>query len=192
MPLASLVLPLAMLVWREALERLGVARRRATAAAVGVALVLAAGRFLPSGCTLLALVAGEAATVRLPTGTLVVLPEGRARLEAIAAAATAVATDTTPADRVLAFPACAAVPFLAGRLPAGPHDYFYPGRVTREEIAALVAALRPNPPPVAVTCDAPGRLADAWAEYPELVELLERRYRMVLDRTFLAVRRRLD
>lgn len=192
MPLASLFLPLAMLVWRDALERLGMAAGRAVAAAAGVALLLAAGRFVPSGLTLVAVVAGGAEAVRLPQETLWALPEGRARMEAIAAAAFAVAESTTAGDRILAFPACAAVPFLAGRLPAGPHDYFYPGRPTREEVAALVARLGPVPPPVAVTCDAPGRLARAWESYPEMAELLERRYRVVLDRSPVTVRRRID
>ena len=137
-------------------------------------------------------VGGGAAAVRLPGETLLALPAGRARLEAIAAAAAAVAESTTAEDRILAFPACAAVPFLAGRLPAGPHDYFYPGRPTREEVAALVGRLRPAPPPVAVTCDAPGRLALAWESYPEMVELLQRRYRVVLDRSPVTVRRRID
>ena len=192
MPLASLFLPLAMLVWRDALERVGIPAARAATVACGVALVLAAGRFLPSGRALVGVVGGGAAAVRLPGETLLALPEGRARLEAIAAAAAAVAESTTAEDRILAFPACAAVPFLAGRLPAGPHDYFYPGRPTREEVAALVGRLRPAPPPVAVTCDAPGRLALAWESYPEMVELLERRYRVVLDRSPVTVRRRID
>jgi hypothetical protein len=192
MPLASLVLPLAMLVWRDALERVGLPAGRAVVAAAGVALVLAAGRFLPSGRALVELVGGGAQAVRLPRGMLWALPEGRARLEAIGAAAAAVADSTAAEDRILAFPACAAVPFLAGRLPAGPHDYFYPGRPTREEVAALVGRLRPAPPPMAVTCDAPGRLALAWESYPEMVGLLDERYRVVLDRTPVTVRRRID
>jgi hypothetical protein len=192
MPLASLLLPLAMLVWRDALERLGMPPGRAVSVAAGIALVLAAGRFVPSARALVEVLAGAADAVPFPNDTLVVLPEGGERLRAIAAAASLVAESTGAADRVLAFPACAAVPFLARRLPAGPHDYFYPGRPTREEIAAMVARLEPSPPPVAVTCVAPGRLAGAWDSYPEMVELLERRYRTVLDRTPVTVRRRID
>ena len=144
-----------------------------------VALALAGGRFLPSGRAIVALGGGRAAAVELPTGTLVALPEGLERLRAIGAAADAVAARTRPQERVLAFPACAAVPFLAGRLPAGPHDYFYPGRPTRAEVAELAARLRAAPPPAAVTCDAPGRLAGAWESYPELAALLEERYRVI-------------
>jgi hypothetical protein len=192
MPLASLVLPLALRVGREALERLGVPTERTAAAAVAIALLLAAGRFLPTGRALVAVVAGRAEAVRFPTVTLLVLPEGRARLQALADAAAQVAASTPAGERVLAFPACAAVPVLAGRLPAGPHDYFYPGRPTRQEIAALAARLRAEPPPASVTCEAPGRLAQAWESYPELVSLLEERYRIVLDRAPLTVRQRID
>jgi len=193
MPLAPLILPLAMLVWRAALERLGVSAERAVAACVGIALALAAGRFLPTGRVLVALAGGRAEAVALPDGgSLVALPEGLERLRNIAAAAHAVAASTRPDERVLAFPACAAVPVLGGRLPAGPHDYFYPGRPTRSEVAALVARLEVALPPMAVTCDAPGRLGQAWESYPELVELLERRYRAVLERPPVIVRRRID
>ena len=45
---------------------------------------------------------------------------------------------------------------------------------------------------MAVTCDAPGRLALAWESYPEMVGLLDERYRVVLDRTPVTVRRRID
>jgi hypothetical protein len=193
MPLAPLILPLAMLVWRAAVERLGVSAERAVAACVGIALALAAGRFLPTARVLLALAGGRAEAVALPEGgSLVALPEGLERLRNIAAAAHAVAASTRPDERVLAFPACAAVPVLGGRLPAGPHDYFYPGRPTRSEVAALVARLEVALPPMAVTCDAPGRLGQAWESYPELVELLERRYRAVLERPPVIVRRRID
>jgi hypothetical protein len=192
MSLAPLVLPIAVLVGRAALVRLGVPPGRATTAAVAVALLLAAGRFLPSGRALMTVVGGRAATVEVPMGALVALPQGLDRLQAIAAAATAVSASTAPEERVLAFPACAAVPFLARRLPAGPHDYFYPGRPTREEVAALAQRLRAAPPPMAVTCSAPGRLADAWESYPELVALLGERYRLVLERPPVSVRRRID
>ena len=128
----------------------------------------------------------------MPAGTLVALPEGIERLRAFGAAADAVASATPAGERVLAFPACAAIPFLAGRLPAGPHDYFYPGRPTRGEVAELAARLVAAPPPTAVTCVAPGRLAEAWAAYPELVALVEGRYRVILEHPLLTVRRRID
>jgi hypothetical protein len=179
-------------VWRTAVVRLGVSEAPATRAAVGLALLLAAGRFLPSGSALLAVWSGRAEAVQMPVGTLVTLPEGSERLRAFAAAAAAVAAATPAGERVLAFPACAAIAFLAGRLPAGPHDYFYPGRPTRDEVAALAARLAAALPPTAVTCVAPGRLAEAWAAYPELVALVEGRYRVVLEHPLLSVRRRID
>jgi hypothetical protein len=181
-----------MLVWREGVGLLGVPARQATRVAVGLALLLAAGRFVPSGGALLAMASGRAAGVAMPAGTLVALPDGLERLRDIGAAAAVVAEKTPAGERVLAFPACAAIPFLAGRLPAGPHDYFYPGRPTRDEVAALTARLAAAPPPAAVTCSAPGRLADAWREYPELVALIETRYRIVLERPLLGVRERID
>jgi hypothetical protein len=192
MPLAPLVLPVAVLVWRAAVARLGVPEGRATRAAVGLALLLAAGRFLPSGSALLAVWSGRAAPVQMPVGTLDTLPEGIERLRAFGAAAAAVASAAPAGERVLSFPACAAIPFLAGRLPAGPHDYFYPGRPTRGEVAELAGRLAAAPPPAAVTCVAPGRLAEAWAAYPELVALVEGRYRVVLEHPLLTVRRRID
>jgi len=79
---------------------------------------------------------------------------------------------------VLAFPACGIVPFVADRLPAGPLDYFFPGRPERAEVAALTTRLAAAPPRLAVTCDAAGTpLADAWGAYPELVSFLRTRYR---------------
>jgi hypothetical protein len=69
------------------------------------------------------------------------------------------------------------VPFLAGRRPAGPDDYFYPGRPTRGEVAELVARFDAAPPPLAVTCSAAGTpLAAAWDSYPEMVTFLRTRY----------------
>jgi hypothetical protein len=190
--LGPLLLPLAMLLARAAMRHLGVRGDQATAATVAVVAVLAAGRFLPSARTLVAVAGGGATVVELPVGPLVALPRGLERLQAIAAAATEVAAATPSGERVLAFPACAAIPFLARRLPAGPHDYFYPGRPTREEVAALAARLRTEAPPTAVTCEAPGRLAEAWKTYPELVGLLGERYRVVLERPPFSVRRRID
>lgn len=94
----------------------------------------------------------------------------------------AVAARTDEAARVATFPGCAVVPFLAGRLGAGPHDYFFPGRPTREEGAALAAQWRVSPPPVAVTCDAAGTdLAAAWRAYPELAALFAERYQPVVE-----------
>jgi|GEM_PF-6657944 len=147
--------------------------------AVGVALaIVALGRLAPTLGTAMALLGGHMEEVSIGRVVLRAEPEGLARLRALADAVQSVATRTEPTTRVATFPACAMVPFLAGRLGAGPHDYFFPGRPSRAEGAALAAAWSVAPPPLAVTCDATGTdLARAWSAYPELVALFETRYR---------------
>jgi hypothetical protein len=100
--------------------------------------------------------AGGVVDIDLGTARLVVEPEGSVPLRNLGAAASA-ARALAPEETLLVFPACGMVPFLAGRRPAGPHDYFYPGRPTRDEVAALVARFAAAPPPLAVTCGAAGR-----------------------------------
>jgi hypothetical protein len=131
--------------------------------------------------------------VSIGSTRLVIDAAGREPLAALAAAADAVRAATAPAERILAFPACGIVPFFAARLPAGPHDYFFPGRPERAEAAALAARLATAPPPVAVTCTAADTpLAAAWTYYPEMVALLSSRYRQTLARPPYAVGVRQD
>src|SRR6266478_9720031 len=81
--------------------------------------------------------------------------------------------------------------FVAERSPAGPHDYFFPGRPDRAEADALATRLAAAPPPLAVTCAAADTaLADAWNYYPALVALLTSRYHEVLAAPPFAVRAR--
>ena len=168
MALGALVLPLALHLWR------GVGLPRI--AVLALPLALAAGRFVPTATTVSHVLTGAVVDVDLGTARLVVEPEGSLPLRDLAAAASAVRA-LAPEESVLVFPACGMVPFLAGRRPAGPHDYFYPGRPTRDEVAALVARFAAAPPPLAVTCAAAGTpLAAAWDAYPEMVTLLRTRY----------------
>ena len=168
MPLGALLLPLALRLWRD----VGLTR----AALLALPLALAAGRFVPTARVVAHVLTGGVVDVDLGAARLVVEPEGSGALRSLGAAASA-ARALAPDETLLVFPACGMVPFLAGRRPAGPHDYFYPGRPTREEVAALVARLAAAPPPLAITCGAAGTpLAAAWEQYPEMVELLRGRY----------------
>jgi hypothetical protein len=173
------LLPLAAYVVREVAVR-AVGRGAARPVAMAVAAV-ALARLAPALRTATAIAGGNVETVRVGSTALVVDPSGAPRLRALAGAVDAVAARSDAAAHVVTFPGCAIVPFLAGRLGAGPHDYFFPGRPTREEGAALAARWRAAPPPLAVTCDATGTdLAAAWSDYPELVTLFSERYRPLL------------
>ena len=183
---APVLLPLGLRAWRRCVEMLS----PAPAVVVAVPLLLAAARFAPTAVTLGRLATGAREEVRVASTRLLIAPEGAERLRALAAAVDAVQRNTAPPDLVLTFPACAIVPFFAERLPAGPHDYFFPGRPDRAEVAALSQHLAAAPPPVAVTCSAPGSdLARAWDAYPELVRFITTRYHVLLDRPPFVVRR---
>jgi hypothetical protein len=168
MPLGALLVPLALRLWRD----VGLPR----GAMLALPLALAAGRFAPTARVVSHVLAGGVVDIDLGTARLVVEPEGSVPLRNLGAAASA-ARALAPEETLLVFPACGMVPFLAGRRPAGPHDYFYPGRPTRDEVAALVARFAAAPPPLAVTCSAAGTpLTAAWDSYPEMVTLLRTRY----------------
>jgi hypothetical protein len=171
LPLGPLLLPLLVALPQTAW---------ATRWALGVAAAAAAVRVAPTALALGALLAGRVETVAVGGEPLVIAAAGAPRLRALAAAVDAVTARTAPDARVLAFPACAIVPFFADRRSAGPYDYFFPGRPDVPQVAALLADVAPAPPPVAVTCTGEGsQLAGAWDYYPEMVAFLERRYRVV-------------
>jgi hypothetical protein len=189
MPLGVLVLPLALRVWQAGVAQVLPA---GAAGAVGVAapLVLAAGRFLPTLAVLGRLATGGLLEVPLGQTTLLIAPAGAPALRALAATAEVIGR-TASDDPVLSFPACGFPLFLAGRLPAGPHDYFYPGRPDRAEVQALTMRWAANPPRLAVTCRADGTpLSAAWDAYPELVRFLEAGYREVASQPPYAVQER--
>lgn len=189
MPVASLLLPVALSLWPAVAARLPLPAAAVPALRLGVPLLAAAGRFVPTLVVLVHLATGQLARVAVGGTVLTVEPAGAETLRAVAAAAAAVRSATGPEERVIAFPACALVPFFADRHPAGPHDYFYPGRPERAEVAALAARLAAAPPALAVTCSAEGtEVGDAWRYYPEMVDLLTARYRVLLDRPPFVVR----
>jgi len=187
MPLGPLLLPLALRLWRAAARRLPL---MPPTALITLPLVVALGRFLPTALVLDHLATARVTKVALGGMELAIEPEGAAPLRAVATAADAL-REVPPDESVLAFPACGMAPFVAGRLPAGPHDYFFPGRPERAEAAALAASLAAALPRLAVTCGAEGTaLARAWEYYPEVVSLLGARYRERLAAGSLAVRER--
>ncbi len=173
---APVLLPLGLHVARTG-ARGWLPRARATAVVVTVALLLATVRVAP---TLRVLATAPLTRVRVGDVTLAVTAGGADRLRALGAAVQAVRDHGDETVRVVTFPACAVVPFFAGRVPAGPHDYFFPGRPTDDEVAALVRSFVASPPPLAVTCDAAGTdLAGGWTQHGAMVSLLAERYRPV-------------
>ena len=182
MPLGVLLLPLVLRVW----ARLPLPPR----ALIALPLLVAAVRFAPTGLVLGRLASGRVTHVALGATDLVIDPARAEPLRAIARAAAAVRA-VAPEESVLAFPACGIVLFVAERSPAGPHDYFFPGRPDRAEADALATRLAAAPPPLAVTCTAADTpLAAAWSYYPALVALLTSRYREVVVAPPFTVRAR--
>jgi hypothetical protein len=174
---APLLLPLGLHVARTG-ARGWLPRGRATALVVAIALAVAVVRIAPT-----VRVFGAEPLVRIRVGdeTLTVVSTGAERLRALSTAVQGVRDRAEPGVRVLTFPACAVVPFFGGGVPAGPHDYFYPGRPDAEEVALLARGFAAAPPPVAVTCDAAGTdLAASWGLHPAMVALLAGRYRPVV------------
>jgi len=182
MPLGVLLLPPVLRLW----ARFPLPRR----ALIALPLLVAAARAAPTGLVLGRLASGRVTHVALGATDLVIDPARAEPLRAIARAAAAVRA-VAPEESVLAFPACGIVLFVAERSPAGPHDYFFPGRPDRAEADALATRLAAAPPPLAVTCAAADTaLADAWRSYPALVALLTSRYHEVLAAPPFTVRAR--
>jgi hypothetical protein len=180
---APILVPLALRLWADGV-RGALPARMAPALLAALPLVVAAGRFAPTARVLGHVASGAVETVSVGENALSIEPAGAEGLRALAAAAEVVRAHSRPEDPVFQFPACAAVLFFAGRLPAGPHDYFYPGRPDRTEAAALVARLAADPPRLAVTCSGAGsELARAWDYYPEVKSFLDTRYRVLLERS---------
>ena len=176
-----LLLPIGLWLWRRAAEMVAAAPR-AGLLAVGVPLALAAVRFVPAAGVL-----GEVATGRVEhvafggEDELVIAPDGAPALRSLGAAVAAVRERTSPDETVITFPACAIVPALAERLPAGSYDYFFPGLLDRGEAAVQALQLASAAPHLAVTCSAGGTdLARAWDSYPEFAGFIAARYKPLL------------
>lgn len=182
MPLGPLLVLLALAVAREVLARFGVSARVTTALVVGVAVLAALGRLAPTALVARDVLAGRTVDVVAGGTRFTIEPDGADVLRALAGAVMRVEELTGARDTVIGFPACGIVTFLADRLPAGPHDYFFPGRPDRAEAAVLALELGADRPPAAVTCSVAGTdLAGAWTYYPEFAGLIDARYRLALD-----------
>jgi len=193
MQVAPLLLPPALLLWRIMVDTARLPRRAATALVLGLPLLAAGFRFAPTVELLARLVSGRLEEIQVGPVRLVVAPEGATPLHALAAVVDGLAARTSVEERVLSFPACGVVPFFAGRLPAGRHDYFYPGRPDRAEMDAFLAALGPVLPHLAVTCvPTSPELGNAWSYYPAMVDVLSARYRVLVVRPPFDLRERRD
>jgi hypothetical protein len=190
MPLGPLLIPLALRLWSRGDIVVGALPR---AVLVAIPLALAVARFAPTATTLARLAGGDDVPVRV--GSTEFLIEGTAAepLRALAAAVDAARAASTPGASMIAFPACGLVPFFARLTPAGPHDYFFPGRPSRAEAKELASRLASAPPPLAVTCDVAGsELSGAWSYYPELANHVVTHYPVLVTRPPFTVRRHDD
>ncbi len=88
--------------------------------------------------------------------------------------------ETAPGDSLIAFPALGLISFMTGRASPVPHDYFFPGRPSHADEAAMVAVFDADPPKVAITLnDRLGYFASSPAYYFLLRDWILGHYRPV-------------
>lgn len=115
------------------------------------------------------------------TAMPVVVEEDRDRdLRELKAVADFVEQATTPDEPIFAFPALAMVPFLTDRRTPVPHDYFFTGRPSHADEAAMVAAIEQARAPLLVTLnDRLGYFTASPAYYFILRDYVQRNYALV-------------
>jgi len=121
-------------------------------------------------------------TTSLAQGAMpVLLEEDRDRdLRELGAVADFVARATTPEQPIFAFPALAMLPFLTDRKTPVPHDYFFTGRPSHADEAAMVAAIEQAKTPLVVTLnDRLGYFTASPAYYFILRDYVQRNYALV-------------
>lgn len=121
-------------------------------------------------------------TTALAQGAMpVVLEEDRDReLRELGAVAAFVQQATTPEQPIFVFPALAMVPFLTDRKTPVPHDYFFTGRPSHADEAAMVAAIEQAKAPLVVTLnDRLGYFTASPAYYFILRDYVQRNYALV-------------
>lgn len=111
----------------------------------------------------------------------VVLEEDRDRdLRELRAVADFVARETRPDEPIFVFPALAMVPFLTDRATPVPHDYWFTGRPSHADEAAMVGAIERTRPPLFITLnDRLGYFSAAPAYYFILRDYVQREYTLV-------------
>jgi hypothetical protein len=118
------------------------------AALVGAVVTLEVAPMIVSGVRCLA---GGAYVIDRPKLHVCVEPEVGDDLAAFDATAKYLASNANNGEPVLPFPAVAGVLFAADLTSPVPHDYWYPGRPSREDEAHMLAAMRTSPPRFIVT-----------------------------------------
>jgi len=168
--------------WDAALARraLGWARLAACLPIVA-ALAVRALPFVDARVRLTPDVALRGTTSLAHTAMPVVVEEDRDRdLSELKAVAQFVAQATRPDEPIFVFPALAMVPFLTDRRTPVPHDYFFTGRPSHADEAAMVASVEQAKPPLLVTLnDRLGYFTAAPAYYFILRDYVQRHYALV-------------
>ncbi|MEW6270382.1 MAG: glycosyltransferase family 39 protein [Thermodesulfobacteriota bacterium] len=168
--------------WSEARRRRATRwTRLAACAPVVLALVVRAVPFADARFRVTPDVALRATTSLGRDPMPVVVEEDRDRdLRELRAVADFVAGATRPEDAVFVFPALAMVPFLTDRRTPVPHDYFFTGRPSHADEAAMVAAIEQAKPPLLVTLnDRLGYFSSSPAYYFILRDYAQRHYALV-------------
>jgi hypothetical protein len=101
-------------------------------------------------------------------------------LRELRAVAAFVKRETGPQDAIVAFPALGIVPFLTDRRTPVPHDYFYPGRPSHADEAAMLDEIAAARPALVVSLnDRMGYFSGSPAYYFQLRDYVQREYELV-------------
>jgi hypothetical protein len=155
--------------------------RIAACVPIVAALAVRALPFVDARIRLTPDVALRGTTPLAQTAMPVVLEEDRDRdLRELRAVADFVAAETRPDEPIFVFPALAMVPFLTDRTTPVPHDYFFTGRPSHADEAAMVAAIERTRPPLFVTLnDRLGYFSASPAYYFILRDHVQKNYALV-------------
>ncbi|HEY8515156.1 MAG TPA: glycosyltransferase family 39 protein [Candidatus Binatia bacterium] len=168
--------------WDEARRRRAARwTRLAACAPIVLALVIRAVPFADARLRVTPDVALRATTSLGQDAMPIVIEEDRDRdLRELRAVADFVAGATRPDEPIFVFPALAMVPFLTNRHTPVPHDYFFAGRPSHADEAAMVAAIEQAKPPLIVTLnDRLGYFSSSPAYYFILRDYAQRNYQLV-------------